>query len=235
MHQAGSSASSGRRRTTESPGLSSDALPGRDGLRETSGGCVCGHAGVTLRAPVRPTSERIAIPPICFGYVADHITKDTSTCARKPKCSARGGRTHRGQLVSKRSMRRNDRPKDDRQRPQPRSCWFARTLVLVLLRRCRSSYRVGVKIGMDRFVADLSPTDLSTPFTRVFGIRATGLPNDLGRRACLDRCKTTTRPPTTGTSMQGIPPCSPGTSRPTSVRPRPSSRTCRMTLRRRGC
>ena len=85
-------------------------------------------------------------------------------------------RTHRGQLVSKRSMRRNDRPKDDRQRPQPRSCWFARTLVLVLLRRCRSSYRVGVKSGMDRFVADLSPTDLSTPFTRVFGIRATGLP-----------------------------------------------------------
>ena len=81
--------------------------------------------------------------------------------------------------MSKRSMRRNDRPKDDRQRPQPRSCWFARTLVLVLLRRCRSSYRVGVKIGMDRFVADLSPTDLSTPFTRVFGIRATGLPNDL--------------------------------------------------------
>jgi len=81
--------------------------------------------------------------------------------------------------VSKRSMRRNDRPKDDRQRPQPRSCWFARTLVLVLLRRCRSSYRVGVKSGMDRFVADLSPTDLSTPFTRVFGIRATGLAYNL--------------------------------------------------------
>jgi hypothetical protein len=64
----------------------------------------------------------------------------------------------------------------DRHRPQPRSCWFARTLVLVLLRRCRSSYRGGVKIGMDHFIADISPTDLSTPFTRAFAVRTTGLP-----------------------------------------------------------
>jgi len=38
---------------------------------------------------------------------------------------------------------------------------------------------------MDRFVADLSPTDLSTPFTRVFGIRATGLTEVLAQHMSL--------------------------------------------------